>query len=84
MLGAQIHEAGDSANAGPGQIKQDEVDLVVVVKFSGQRLKVPAFDNGATLNCAGDRLMQGAAHEGVVVSYDNAGQNTHGEIPPKE
>jgi len=77
MLGAQIHEAREPTHPRHGQIEQDKIDLVIIVQLLCETIEIGAFDNAATGDGAHDGLMQGAAHERMIVGYDNTGSRAH-------
>ena len=83
MLGAQIHEAGEAANPGHGQIEQDEIHLVIITQLLRQGVEIGAFDDGAAGDSARNGLTQGAANQRVVVGYNNPGRSAHDKSSPQ-
>jgi hypothetical protein len=70
MDAAQGNQPGKTARAGHGQIEQNEVDILIGRDQRLRRLEIPGLENRRDIGDAGQRLLQRAAKQGMVVRDD--------------
>ena len=70
ILRTQIHEPGESAHAGHGQIEQNEIDVATALEQLRHIVERPRLGNLDVLEQARDRFAQSPAKQRVVVRND--------------